>query len=95
MKIKKLIGDKIVATLLEDQFPCNLIIVPEIANPTSNGLKARVLFVGSSFRFKNEIDVGDVVIVKKYIGDPLTKFDDKTRVFHGEDVIAVCQFQTS
>jgi co-chaperonin GroES (HSP10) len=89
-QIKTLLKDVVLVELLDQpsQTPSGLFL-PETAQPQSTGIQARIMEMGSKFRFKNEVSIGDIIIVPKYFGNALDKDNEKIRMFDGEDVQAI------
>lgn len=93
MQIKTLAKDVIGVTHISSPIESSIIEIPETAKDSVRTVlvKAQVRLIGSKFRFKDEVKVGDLVYVPYHLGNRMHSimFDGKVLILYdGEDVLA-------
>lgn len=89
MKLIQILKDVVVVEHLLKPKSTTLHI-PETADKHTTGLvEARVVYLGSKCSIKDEIKIGDTVLVPYHFGDRLVVDDKKLVVYNTEDVAAV------
>ena len=95
VRIKRLLKDVVILRLHER--PTGTITglhLPSTARVPLGLIPGTVLHVGSKFRYKSEVNVGDVLYVPSHFGNAVNQFDEYVRFFDGEDCHAIlCKTQ--
>jgi co-chaperonin GroES (HSP10) len=86
----QLLKDQIAAEFLADHGTIfsKRIIIPDNHRVGIYAVPARVVHIGSKFRYADEVKVGDIVYVPSHFGNPFNG-SNKVRTFNGEDVWAI------
>jgi len=88
-KIHTLLKDVIIVKLDKPPTGFHGIHLPEEHRTTVQLIRGEVLKIGSKFRFKNEVKVGDFVYVPSHLGNHVDQYNERIRFFDGEDVAAI------
>lgn len=84
----KVIGNKIVVEFIPDEVTSGGITIPRHDHSHTQLVKAKVYFLGTEVR--EELSVGDVVLVNTFAGAANIPFNDKTlRLYDMQDVVAL------
>jgi co-chaperonin GroES (HSP10) len=89
--VKELKGDIILVEHLENDKMYGSIYLPQSARPTHTAIRAQVLLVGSKFPHKDDVKVGSIVLVSKYLGTIIDKTKEHIRIYDSEDVLGVVE----
>lgn len=89
--IKDLLKDTILVDVhsISEQLHSDIIFIPSTVKDPIMLAKATVLAIGSKFRHKGDVNVGDVVMVPMHFGTAHDKLQPNKRIFDGEDVQAI------
>lgn len=90
----RLLKDTIIVKVLKDKVSAGGIIIPETSSGI-NLIRAMVIKIGSSFRFKHDVMFGDIVYVPEHFGTILDLNNSDYKIYDGEDVYAVEDFEES
>lgn len=87
--INKLLKDVILAEFLPmDTMVSQLLHIPQNYQKHISAHPARVIAIGSKFRYKGEVIPGDIVYVPVHFGNTIDDTRPMVRMFDGEDVLA-------
>lgn len=88
--LKYLLKDTLIARFQPfDKVTSHFIHLPQNVTQPIQAWPAHVLAIGTKFRYKDEIKVGDTVYLPIQFGSIIDDNDDRKRIFDGEDVLAV------
>jgi len=65
------------------------LVLPEAHRVPIELIPGEVIMIGSKFRFKNEVDLGDILWVPSQFGNAVNQFDESIRFYDGEDCHAI------
>lgn len=99
MKLKTILHDQILVQHLDSKPVSASIYIPETASSQRVGLvEARVVQVGNEFKYKDDVKVGDKVLVPVHFGTRMLCLQDELIdplyiMYDGEDVMAIVEDQ--
>lgn len=91
--IKTLLKDTILLDVHQEKLHSSIIITLDgMQQSFGSAAKATVLRVGSKFRHKDDISIGDLVLVPSQFGTKVNSLipslHEDVRIFDGEDILA-------
>ena len=86
---KQWLRDVVLVRFPDNGYKGETLVLPTGIKHATRVVEAEVVAVGTKFRHKDDIKVGDKILVDSYLGNRRT-FDDLGEVctFDGEDIIA-------
>lgn len=88
-RIDTLLKDVIIVKLDKPPTGFHGIHLPQEHRTTVQLIRGRVLKIGTKFRYKEDVKIGDYVYVPSQFGNPVSQFDDRVRFYDGEDVACI------
>jgi len=65
------------------------LVLPDSQRVPLELIPGEVLKIGTKFRHKNEVEIGDILFVPSQFGNAVSQFDEMVRFFDGEDCHAI------
>lgn len=85
----RFLGDVVIVEHIGKNIESSILYIPDDAKSKAGGIRARVIAIGEKFPFRDELSIGDVVIVPEQLGSRGRVPEiPQAIVYDGEDVLA-------
>ena len=83
----RLLKDTVIVKVLPANVSTGGIFIPA-THSSINLIRAKILYRGSKFRFKNDVFFGDIVYVPEHFGTVIDLDQPDIKIYDGEDIYA-------